>query len=153
MAREHAIYTALILLYPHAFWRTFHEELEDDFEEGSVEAREAGPAAVWKFRLRTAGDLAVSLLREWLRTPWIPVLITSASISMGLFAFAAFKVRQWPQYASWPVHREFVGRSDSLRVIVVMTIGVLIPIIGTILASLWMILLQRTTSNRPRRRV
>ena len=41
-----AIYRTLIRLYPHGFWRTFHDELEDDFADGSREAGDAGGVAL-----------------------------------------------------------------------------------------------------------
>jgi hypothetical protein len=149
-----AVYRSLIRLYPHTFWRTFHDELEQDFEAGVVEAAEEGPAAVARFWARVVADLAVSLVREWLRTPWIPVLIAAASLSIGLFALAAFQIRQWPQYRAWPApDGSALTRSESLHLLIVMIVGVLIPIVGTIFGSLWMLLLRRSVGNRRKRRV
>lgn len=149
-----AIYRQAVRLYPHGFWRTFHDELESDFDDGRADALEHGwPALCW-FWLRAAGDLIVSLIREWLRTPWIPVLIAAASISLTLFSFAAFKVRQWPQHLQWPPRGlQPDSHADSLGMLVLLIVGALIPIVGTILGSMWMLLLQRRVATRKRRRV
>ena len=149
-----SLYPTLIRLYPHAFWRTFHDELEQDFDEGVAEAQTEGSAALVRFWIRALADLAVSLVREWLRTPWIPVLVAAAALSIGLFALAALQIRQWPQYRTWPApDGSAMTRSELLRLVIVMVVGVLIPIAGTILGSLWMLLLRRSVENRRNRRV
>jgi hypothetical protein len=149
-----AIYRSLLRLYPHAFRRAFQDELEYDFDDGSRDAVAVGgrPALV-KHWARAARDLAVSLCREWLKTPWIPVLVVAATVSLSLFGYAAFQMRRWPQHAYWPAWRAPDAPADSLELLVLMAVGVLIPIAGTILGSLWMLLLRRSASGRSRRRV
>lgn len=147
------IHRAFLHLYPHAFRQSFQTDLEHDFEDGYRDAARDGSLRIAVFLMRTATDLLASLVREWLRTPWIPVWLAAGSLSIGLFAFAAFKIRQWPQYAAWPAWRDVESRSDSIQLIVLMTVGVLIPIAGTILGSLWMLLLRRSIDGRRRRRV
>jgi hypothetical protein len=150
-ALDVAIYRRLIRLYPHGFWRTFHDELERDFEDASTEARGEGTGALVRFWASAATDLMLSLGREWVRTPWIPVLCAAATLSIGLFAYTASKIRRWP-HTAWPASLGVDSDADSLQLIVVMVVGVLIPIVGTILGSLWALLL-RSNATRRRRRV
>jgi len=149
-ALDLAVYRTLIRLYPHGFWRTFHDELERDFEDAAAEARLEGTGALVRFWASAAGDLLLSLGREWLRTPWIPVLCAAAMLSVGLFAYTAFKIRRWP-HAAWPEPRGIDSEADSLQLIVIMVVGVLIPIVGTILGSLWTLLLRSNATGRRRR--
>lgn len=147
------IYRRLLRLYPREFLRTFGDELEMDFEQESREARAGGgvPALVG-FWMRAGVDLARSLVREWLRTPWIPVLIAAGAVTFAIFATVASKVGQWQQYRYWPAHRAIESDADTLM-IELLVIGALIPIVGTILGSLWMLLLRRSMASRHRRRV
>jgi len=146
-----AAYRTLVRLYPHAFWREFHDELEDDFADGWREALcDGGVVAVARFGAHTAADFAVSLVREWLRTPWLPVLMVAAAVSFALFGYTALTVSHMtvPLPASFPTER-----SDALKAVIVMAIGALIPIAGTILGTLFTMVVRRRTPGRPRRHV
>lgn len=150
----HAIYRRLVGCYPHAFQRAFRDELESDFEDGSRDAYEAGGArALLRYWAGVVVDLAVSLAREWLRTPWPVVLVLASTLALALFAYTAFKVQQWPQHHLWPARN--VGpssKAEDLHTIVVLVVGALIPIAGTIVGSVWMRLVGRARP-RARRRV
>jgi hypothetical protein len=148
-----AIYRRLIGLYPDAFRRTFGDELEGDFEDGSREAYEAGGVpALLRYGFGVAIDLAVSLAREWLRTPWPVVIVLASALAFSLFAYTAFKVRQWPQSPVWPARSTGPSNAEDLHAVVVLAIGAFIPIAGTIVGSVWMRLVGRSRS-RSRRRV
>lgn len=149
-----AIYRRLLHLYPHQFWRTFADDLESDFEDGCREAAASGGAALFRFLGRAAGDLVVSLVREWIRTPWIPVLLLAGALTWALFAFTAFKVQQWPRFRVRPPPDASTDpNAGALHLLVLLVVGALIPIAGTILGTLWIQLLCRSTGGRRRHRV
>ncbi len=147
-----AMYRTVIRLYPSGFWREFHEELEDDFADGSREALDSGRPVLAIFWLRALGDLCRSLAREWLRTPWLPVLIVAGALSITMFTFTALEVSRWPPPVFRRVRAQTDPDSESLKAIIVMTVGVLIPIVGAILGSLWTMQLRRRSMSSQRRR-
>lgn len=148
MALAAAIYRTCIRLYPHAFWRAFHEELEDDFADGWRDARDTGRGALVRLCLSTAADFAVSLVREWLRTPWLPVLLIAGAASFAIFAFTAERVARFP--VPIPSGPPADGNGEALKLIVLLVIGTLIPIVGAIFGSLWPLLLRRRQPGRRR---
>jgi len=144
-----AVYDVLVRLYPFEFRRTFSEELQDDFMVASCEASDAGgAAALCGFWARAFADFVVSLVREWLRTPWVPILLLAAAVSVTVFMFTALTVSSLP--VRFPVRPPGERNGEALKLIVVMTVGVLIPICGTILGSLWMFAFRRRTASRRR---
>jgi hypothetical protein len=143
-----AIYRTLIHLYPYAFWRTFHDELEDDFADGSREAGDGGGLALSAFWIRTLADLATSLLREWLRTPWPPVLLAAAVLSVTMFGFTGLQMRRWPALLFKRVGGGGDPNTESLKTIVVLAIGALIPIAVAIVASAWAMHVRRKSMSR-----
>ena len=149
-----AIYRRLLHLYPHQFWRAFAADLESDFEDGCGEAAASGRTVLVRFLARAAGDFVVSLAREWIRTPWIPVLALAGALTWLLFAYTAFKVQQWPRLRVWPAPAASSDpNGDALHLLVLLVVGALIPIAGTILGSLCIQLLHRPTGGRGRHRV
>ena len=68
------LYQWLLWLYPAEFRRQYRDELEADFIASRQEARANGRLELWRCYLQVALDLAVSVPREWLRTPW-PVTV------------------------------------------------------------------------------
>jgi hypothetical protein len=143
-----AIYRTLICLYPHGFWRAFHDELEADFADGSREACEAGGAALPLFWIRALADLGTSLVREWLRTPWLPVLLAAASLSVTMFGFTGLQMARWPALLFKRVGRGGDPNTESLKTIVVLTVGALIPIAFAIFASSWAMHVRRKSTSR-----
>src|SRR5262249_49786997 len=140
-----AIYRAMLRGYPRWFRQTFQDDLEQDFEDGSRDAFETGGArALGSFWLCTSADLVVSVTREWLRTPWLPVLIAAATLSLGLFAWTTMHVNHLSHALFWPPRRGADTDRDQLAMLILLIVGTLIPIVGTILGSLWMLLLRRS---------
>lgn len=143
-----AIYRTLIRLYPYGFWRTFHDELEDDFADGSREAGDAGAGALPLFWARALADLITSLVREWLRTPWLVVLIVAAVLSVAIFSLTALQVARWPALLSRRIRAGGDPNAEALKTIVVLTAGTLIPIAASILATLWATAVRRRSRSR-----
>ena len=95
------IYRALLRLYPAEFRQKYGDELEADFVTMCNEARnDGGRAAVMTCWLRAAGDVAHSAPREWLRTPWIPVLVTAACVASGIFYYVVGRIYRVRSFAT-----------------------------------------------------
>ena len=85
-------YDALLWLYPESFRRRYGAEMSLDFADGWVEAKAGGPATVIRFASRVAGDLAVSLAREWTRGARLVIVATTAVVTLLLWSLA---LRPW----------------------------------------------------------
>ena len=85
-------YARLLRLYPEAFRRRYAAEMSLDFAEALEAARAGGWAAVGAFALRVLGDLAMSLLREWMRTGRLALTAATAGVTLLLWALA---LRPW----------------------------------------------------------
>ena len=85
-------YDVLLRLYPEAFRRRYGVEMSLDFADGWAEARAGGPITVVWFATRVAGDLAVSLLREWTRGVRLAIVAASAGVTLLLWGLA---LRPW----------------------------------------------------------
>jgi len=85
-------YDTLLRLYPDAFRRRYGVEMSLDFADGWHEARANGPAAALAFATRAAGDLAVSLVREWTRGSRLAIGAGAAAVTMLLWGVA---LRPW----------------------------------------------------------
>ena len=85
-------YDALLRLYPESFRRRYGAEMSLDFADGWAEAKEGGPLALLKFASRVAGDLAVSLVREWTRGARMVIVATTAVVTLLLWSLA---LRPW----------------------------------------------------------
>jgi hypothetical protein len=87
------LYRMLLRLYPADFRRRYQDELEEDFETLCREARETGTrAALLQCYLDAAADLAVSLPREWLRTPWLAAVTAAAAVATAVFYYVVVRV-------------------------------------------------------------
>jgi hypothetical protein len=129
-------YRGLLRLYPQMFWRSYHDELEGDFEEASLDALETGGrAGLTRCWARIAADLPKSLAREWLRTPWLPVLAVSAMVAtFGLF-FTVGRVHQPLRLYRRLVAARSAAPQDSPELLTLMLAMALIPIVGIVLVS------------------
>ena len=85
-------YETLLRLYPEAFRRRYGTEMSLDFAEGWAEARAVGPVATVVFASRVAGDLVVSLLREWTRGFRVAIAAATAGVTLLLWSVA---LRPW----------------------------------------------------------
>jgi hypothetical protein len=98
------LYKWLLHLYPAAFYRQFASDMSADFDEGYAVARERGPRVVAWFVARCYGDLAASVVSQWLRSEALIIGGMSVSAAVAMWA-AAFYVaaHQWPNapVTSW----------------------------------------------------
>jgi hypothetical protein len=85
-------YDMLLRLYPDAFRRRYGVEMSLDFADGWAEAKAGGPAAVLLFASRVAGDLVVSLLREWTRGARLAIVAVTAGVTLLMWGIA---LRPW----------------------------------------------------------
>jgi len=85
-------YDMLLRLYPETFRRRYGAEMSLDFADGWAEARTGGPLALLKFASRVAGDLAVSLVREWTRGARLVIVAATAVVTLLLWSLA---LRPW----------------------------------------------------------
>ena len=85
-------YERLLRLYPESFRRRYGVEMSLDFADGWAEARTNGRAATFAFAARVAGDLAVSLLREWTRGYRLAIAAATAGVTVLLWSVA---LRPW----------------------------------------------------------
>jgi hypothetical protein len=137
------IYRWLLRLYPHDFRRQYQDELEADFESLRQEALAAGGRkAVLKCYGHAAGDLVRSALREWLRTPWLPVLIAAGIIAVLVFYYVVGRVYRARSFASG------TQPPESPELLLLMAAMVLIPIAVMALVGV----AARLVSVKPRER-
>ena len=140
------IYRWLLRLYPQDFRRQYEDELEADFEALRDEARLGGRRALIACYAQTAADLLRSAPREWLRTPWIPVLGAAAVIASVVFYYVVVRVYRAGSFdpADHP--------AESPELLLLMAAMVLVPIAALALIAM----AARFHSPRPphrRRRV
>lgn len=87
------IYRWLLHCYPYAFRQLHQDELEADFDALCAEARQqGGRLAVIRCHLESLADLALSLPREWLRTPWLAALVAAGAVASLIFYYAVGRV-------------------------------------------------------------
>ena len=104
-------YDMLLRLYPEPFRRRYGAEMSLDFTDGWAEARATGPAAVLRFACRVAGDLAVSLLREWTRGARLVIVAATAGVTLLLWGLA---LRPWVWLRGHPA-RSATERAEHRR--------------------------------------
>jgi hypothetical protein len=132
------VYDALLRLYPESFRRRYGAEMSLDFADGWVEARAGGPAAVIRFASRVAGDLAVSLVREWTRGARLVIVATTAVVTLLLWSLA---LRPW----AWlrgiqPGPPPNVPNTDVTEAqLLMLAAGALIPVIVVLLFATRMV--------------
>jgi len=85
-------YHLLLRLYPEAFRRRYGVEMSLDFADLWAEARAGGALATVAFAGHVAGDLAVSLVREWTRGLWLAIAGATTVATLLLWAVA---LRPW----------------------------------------------------------
>jgi hypothetical protein len=141
------IYRTLLRLYPREFRHRYADELEADFAALSREARQSGRSYA---RLRCWGyalaDLLVSIPREWLRTPWVPVLGVAASVASGVFYYVVGRIYEVRSFASE------TQPPESPELLLLMGLMATVPIVATILVGL-ALRFHRRHSPHARRRV
>ncbi|HEU4694283.1 MAG TPA: hypothetical protein VFS23_38210 [Vicinamibacterales bacterium] len=86
------VYEMLLRLYPEDFRRRYGAEMALDFEDAFGAARTEGWRAVGVFAQGAAADLAVSLLREWMRSGRLAIAAAAAAVTLALWALA---LRPW----------------------------------------------------------
>jgi hypothetical protein len=141
-------YDVLLRLYPVAFRRRYGVEMSCDFADGWAEARARGRMATLGFVRRTAGDLAVSLLREWTRGARLGIVIATAGVTTLLWSLAlrpwlwAWNLRQIPPRPAAP---DDVTEAELL----IVAVGAMIPVIVVLLMATTRLVKRR---ELPRRR-
>ena len=135
------IYRALLRLYPSEFYRKFVEELDADFIESTEDARASGrPLALLECWAAALSDLALSVPREWLRTPWPPVLVLAAGIAGGIFYYVVGRIYRVRSFAS------DTQPPESPELLMLMGVMALIPTA----AMLLLLITSRFVSSRRR---
>jgi hypothetical protein len=125
-------YQAALYLYPPAFRREFSREIVRVFDEVRYETQVANPGGgLWAFRARMGADLAITIVRQWLRSGWPSIAVMS--ILYPLTAASAL-ARLW-RHA--PVVFPRVHSNPDVVVLVLLTAIVLVVIATTIILTLW----------------
>jgi hypothetical protein len=131
-------YDVLLRLYPETFRRRYGVEMSLDFADGWAEARAGGPAAALVFSAHVAGDLVVSLLREWTRGARLAIVAATAGVTLLLWGVA---LRPWAWH--WniqpgPPPNVPVDEATAAELLVVAA-GAMLPVIVVLLFSLRMV--------------
>lgn len=140
-------YDMLLRLYPIAFRRRYGVEMSLDFADGWAEARACGPIATLAFVRRAAGDLAVSLLREWTRGARLAIVAATIGVTTLLWALAlrpwlwAWNLRQIPPPPAAPAD---VTEAELLMV----AVGAMIPVIVVLLLATTRLVKRRESPPR-----
>jgi hypothetical protein len=128
-------YDVLLRLYPVAFRRRYGVEMSCDFADGWAEARAGGRMATLAFVRRAAGDLAVSLLREWTSGARLAIVAATAGVTLLLWSLAlrpwlwAWNLRQLPPRPATPAD---ITEAELLMV----AAGAMLPVIVVLLWSM-----------------
>lgn len=125
-------YQAALYLYPPAFRREFSREIVRVFDEVRHETQAANPeGGLWAFRARMSADLAITIVRQWLRSGWPGIAVMS--ILYPLTAAAAL-ARLW-RHA--PVLFPRLNANPDEVVLMLLSAIVLVVIATTIILTLW----------------
>jgi hypothetical protein len=117
------LYRWLLRLYPYDFRRQYQDELEADFEALRSETiQTGGRRALLRCYGQTAIDLLRSVPREWLRTPWIPVILAAGLIASVVFYYVVVRVYRAGSFAP------ATHPPESPELMLLMAAMVLIPI-------------------------
>ena len=141
-------YDVLLRLYPVAFRRRYGVEMSCDLADGWAEARARGRMASLAFVHRAAGDLAVSLVREWTRGARLGIVVATAGVTTLLWSLAlrpwlwAWSFRQIPPRPAAPAD---VTEAELL----IVAVGAMIPVIVVLLMATTRLVKRR---ELPRRR-
>jgi len=153
MAAGGSCYRLALRLYPHVFYSQYAAELEADFDDASEEQLvaegRAGLLAAWLSAFR---DLPLSLIREWLRTPWPPVLIIAGTVATGLIGFSVIRATGGLSRYRAQVAANVPPPADSPQLLMLLLLMVLIPTASIILVA-GVVTLATRHVRRPGRRV
>lgn len=147
-----AAYRLALRLYPESFRRRYGDELEADFADASEEALLSGGTRALLVTWASAwADLPLSLLREWLRTPWLPAMLLAAVVAV----FAVYS-SLYRAYGPLQRYRDRVAADaprppDSPELLLMMVLMVLVPVVCTIVIGGIINLTTRRRSRPPRR--
>lgn len=125
------LYRWLLRLYPYQFRHQYQDELEADFLACREDASRSGRrVAVLRCYVEAAADVVVSAPREWLRTPWIPVLTVAALVATLVFYSVVVRVYRAGSFAGGS------QRPESPELLLLMAVMVLIPIAAMALIAI-----------------
>jgi hypothetical protein len=122
------VYAALLQLYPRGFRDAFGHDLVEDFLD---DRRDAGRRGRPLFYLRTAGDLARTLVVQWWRTGRPAAAVAAAAAALLL---ASVIGALWPR-DPFPVSPSLPDREGVLLALV--AVVVLFVIASTIFIATW----------------
>jgi hypothetical protein len=141
-------YDVLLRLYPDAFRRRFGVEMSLDFADGWTAARAGGTVAALAFAWRVAGDLVVSLLREWTRGPRPAIAAITAGVTAVLWGLALRPwMWKWDIQPGPPAHARTAPPVTEVELLV-LAVTAMVPVVVIILFASF---LARPTSVRARR--
>ncbi|MEP7305096.1 MAG: hypothetical protein ABJA98_06225 [Acidobacteriota bacterium] len=125
-------YQAALYLCPPAFRREFSQEIVRVFHEARHDTQVASPrGGLCAFWARMSADLAVTIVRQWLRTAW-PFIVV---ISMLYPLMAASAIAKFWRRASALLPRATADADVIL--LVLLTAVVIVVIAATIILTLW----------------
>jgi hypothetical protein len=143
------VYHWLLRLYPYDFRRQYQDELEADFEIARQEAMASGGrTALVTCYMHAAADLALTLPREWLRTPWIPVLMAAVTIASGVFYYVVIRVYRAGSFENSVgaiAGRPIENPPESPALLLLMAAMVLVPVCCMVLIGI----VSRVSTARP----
>jgi hypothetical protein len=141
-------YDMLLRLYPETFRRRYGAEMSLDFVDGWTEARSRGPMALLGFASRVAGDLAVSLVREWTRGVRLAIVATTALVTLILWGVA---LRPWAW--RWDIQPGPPPDTPNTTVteaqLLMLAAGALVPVIVVLLFATRMVKRREPLARRP----
>ena len=142
-------YDALLRLYPEAFRRRYGAEMSLDLADGWAEARKDGPATALRFAGRVAGDLVVSLLREWTRGAHLVIVATTAVVTLLLWSLA---LRPWVWLRGiQPGPPPDVPKTDVTEAqLLMLAAGALLPVLVVLLFATRMVKRREAPRRRAR---
>jgi len=125
-------YQAALYLCPPAFRREFSPEIVRVFHEARHDTQLASPGAgLCAFWVRMIADLALTVVRQWLRTAWpFIVVISTLYPLMAASAIAKF----WRRV---PAVRPRATPDADVIVLALLTAVVIVVIAATIIFTLW----------------
>src|SRR5258706_93026 len=126
------MYRAAVHLYPPDFRREFASEMTRDFDQAT---REAWSGTAWPGVLvlwaHLGADFALTLVRQWLWSPWLAITLIPAAISIAGMVTVASLLAQPPPPLSVPQPDH-----DQIALLLLVTV-VLLIVAATIILTLW----------------